>query len=45
MSYSKACCSLPPVVSDYKYIGDMDKVDDLSVYTVGPKVLQISFSW
>lgn len=38
MSYSKACCSLPPVVSDYKYTGEMEKFENLSIYTVGPKV-------
>ncbi|KAL9541236.1 hypothetical protein MBANPS3_009240 [Mucor bainieri] len=37
MSYSKACCSLPPVVSDYKYTGAMEKFEGLSIYTVGPK--------
>lgn len=38
MTHSKACCTLPPVVSDYKYTGEVEKVDNLSIYTVGPKV-------
>ncbi|ORX93391.1 alpha/beta-hydrolase [Basidiobolus meristosporus CBS 931.73] len=37
MSANKACCSLPPVVSDYQPKGSIEKIDDLSVYFVGPK--------
>ncbi|CAO3642742.1 unnamed protein product [Mucor hiemalis] len=37
MSYSKACCTLPPVASDYTPIGSIENLGDLSVYTVGPK--------
>ncbi|KAI8975486.1 Alpha/Beta hydrolase protein [Mycotypha africana] len=36
-SYSKACCELPPVVSDYEKTGEMEKYDGLDIYTVGPK--------
>lgn len=38
MSFPKACCTLLPVTSDYAPIGHIEKLDDLSVYTVGPKV-------
>ncbi|KAI7902383.1 dienelactone hydrolase [Cokeromyces recurvatus] len=37
MSYSKACCSIPPVVSDYQHTGEMETYDGLDIYTVGPK--------
>ncbi|ORE08198.1 alpha/beta-hydrolase [Rhizopus microsporus var. microsporus] len=37
MSYSKACCSIPPVVSDYSPVGAMENLGDLPLYTVGPK--------
>ncbi|KAI8088968.1 uncharacterized protein BX664DRAFT_331866 [Halteromyces radiatus] len=36
MSYSTACCSIPPVSSNYEAIGVMENVGDLEVYTVGP---------
>lgn len=37
MSYSKACCTLPPVESDYTPQGTIENLGDLPVYTVGPK--------
>ncbi|OBZ84836.1 hypothetical protein A0J61_07106 [Choanephora cucurbitarum] len=37
MSYSKACCKLPSVESNYSPVGTIETVDDLKVYTVGPK--------
>ncbi|KAK9753440.1 hypothetical protein K7432_017962, partial [Basidiobolus ranarum] len=37
MSASKACCSLPPVVSNYAPKGTFEQIDDLPVYFVGPK--------
>lgn len=36
MTHSKACCSLPPVASNYAPVGEMITIDDLAVYTVGP---------
>lgn len=38
MSFSKACCTLPPVVSDYIPTGKIEHLDDLPVYTVGSSV-------
>lgn len=38
MSFSKACCKLPPVVSDYVPVGNIEHLGDLPVYTVGPNV-------
>ncbi|KAI8063016.1 dienelactone hydrolase family-domain-containing protein [Thamnidium elegans] len=37
MSFSKACCSLPPVQSDYTPQGETENLGDLPVYVVGPK--------
>ncbi|KAK9768575.1 hypothetical protein K7432_000639, partial [Basidiobolus ranarum] len=37
MSINKACCSLPPVVSNYAPKGTFEQIDDLAVYFVGPK--------
>ena len=33
---SKACCSIPPVASDYTPVGTIENLGDLPVYTVGP---------
>lgn len=40
MSHSHACCTIPPVASDYQAVGTIEKVgaDELPVYVVGPKV-------
>ncbi|RCI04753.1 hypothetical protein CU098_008397 [Rhizopus stolonifer] len=37
MAFTKACCTLPPVQSDYTPVGAVEKIDDLDVYTIGPK--------
>ncbi|GAA5811937.1 hypothetical protein MFLAVUS_005384 [Mucor flavus] len=37
MSFTKACCSLPPVQSDYTPQGEIINLGDLPVYVVGPK--------
>ncbi|CDH49969.1 dienelactone hydrolase family protein [Lichtheimia corymbifera JMRC:FSU:9682] len=39
MSHSHACCTIPPVASDYQAVGTIEKVgaDELPVYVVGPK--------
>jgi len=45
MSFTKACCTLPPVESNYKPLGSNITVDDLTVYeTVNkePKILLIA---
>ena len=34
----KACCTIPPFESTYTPIGTIEKIGDLDVYTVGPKV-------
>ncbi|RUP23260.1 hypothetical protein BC936DRAFT_139024, partial [Jimgerdemannia flammicorona] len=31
------CCAVPPVESDYAPVGLLEQIDDLPVYTVGPK--------
>ncbi|KAI8332882.1 Alpha/Beta hydrolase protein [Chlamydoabsidia padenii] len=36
MSYSKACCSIPPVESNYTPTGTMEQVGDLTCYVAGP---------
>lgn len=38
MTYSEACCSLPPVVSNYKKTGAVVEYNGLPIYTVGPQV-------
>lgn len=38
MAVSQACCSIPPVVSDYQPTGSYGQIDDLPYYLVGPKV-------
>ncbi|KAI8578831.1 hypothetical protein K450DRAFT_244741 [Umbelopsis ramanniana AG] len=37
MSTAKACCQIPPVVSNYQPVGTVDNLGDLPVYTVGNK--------
>ncbi|KAI9276153.1 Alpha/Beta hydrolase protein [Sporodiniella umbellata] len=37
MSYTKACCSIPAVSSNYAPVGSLEEIGNLSVYTVGPK--------
>ncbi|KAI9470993.1 MAG: dienelactone hydrolase family-domain-containing protein, partial [Benjaminiella poitrasii] len=37
MSYSQACCTLPPVVSNYERTGEMVTYDGLDIYVIGPK--------
>ncbi|KAI8881755.1 alpha/beta-hydrolase [Backusella circina FSU 941] len=37
MSYSKACCSIPPVASNYSPVGTIENFGDLPVYSTGPK--------
>ncbi|CAM0139611.1 hypothetical protein VKS41_004568 [Umbelopsis sp. WA50703] len=37
MSTAKACCQIPPVVSNYQAVGTVENLGDLPVYTVGPK--------
>ncbi|KAG2179991.1 hypothetical protein INT43_003778 [Umbelopsis isabellina] len=37
MSTAKACCQIPPVVSNYQAVGTIENLGDLPVYTVGPK--------
>ncbi|KAF7725570.1 hypothetical protein EC973_009525 [Apophysomyces ossiformis] len=37
MSYSKACCTIPPVASSYEAKGTIEHYGDLPVYTVGAK--------
>ncbi|KAG0173532.1 hypothetical protein DFQ28_008198 [Apophysomyces sp. BC1034] len=36
MSYSRACCTIPPVDSNYTPKGKFENIGDLPVYTVGP---------
>ncbi|ORZ22631.1 Alpha/Beta hydrolase protein [Absidia repens] len=36
MSYSKACCTIAPVESNYTAVGKMEQVGDLPCYVVGP---------
>lgn len=38
MSTAKACCEIPPVVSNYEPVGTVQNLGDLPVYTVGNKV-------
>jgi hypothetical protein len=42
MSYSKACCTIPPVESNYSSVGTIEKVGELDCYVVGPAV---SLAW
>ncbi|CAO3673570.1 unnamed protein product [Umbelopsis ramanniana] len=37
MASEKACCSIPPVVSNYQAIGELENYGDLPVYRVGEK--------
>ncbi|KAI9311597.1 dienelactone hydrolase [Dichotomocladium elegans] len=37
MSYSKACCTIPPVQVDYTPIGTVESVKGFDVYVTGPK--------
>ncbi|KAL0082472.1 dienelactone hydrolase [Phycomyces blakesleeanus] len=37
MSFTRACCTIPPVQSDYQPIGSIETLGDLTVYTVGSK--------
>ncbi|CAO3637435.1 unnamed protein product [Cunninghamella blakesleeana] len=37
MSYSQACCTVKPVVSNYEAVGTIETIGDLPVYVTGPK--------
>lgn len=43
MSYSKACCTIAPVESNYSAVGVIEKVGDMDCYVVGPAVSMACF--
>src|SRR4051794_32623418 len=42
MALPKACCTIPPVVSDYVAKGTFEEIGDLKIYWTGPKVVRMT---